>query len=205
MLILDINLNGIRIWDMHRLKRIVTWIVSIMLFSAISKTVGIFSIIVPAVLILISYVITDMYISSNKKPFYPSYSFILGHILWFCLGIIIGFSLKNKYESVNHIWEHFDVSVFIDIVVYSLLLIWLIKRPGLFSGIATLIFVCLEIVFLSIMVSETYDDIIVVSHTLNIALYAMTFISLIYGIVVYRKNNIAPKGEIINSPTGISP
>lgn len=178
---------------MEKIKKFLIFISVLAIYVTVEKFFGSsLTLLVPVVLVLFSYWLVKKIIAPSKQTLFLSYSLLVGHILWAILGIIIILSYRNRIQDIN---ELFDPYSFIDIAVLIALTIWFIIRPGLISGIFMLIFLLVEILFMSYNVSELENKVLIKGQWMHLTLYAVTFISVIQGLYMHRKINLETKGE----------
>jgi hypothetical protein len=199
-----INKTGIKLQNMDRTKRILIGIGVLGLLSALNKIVSIYSLLLPAVLILISYILFNKFLDRSKKPFFLSYSFILGYILLYC-GQTTYLLIMYVGEPPLVIYEIVSLESVIEMAIYLALLMWLIIRPGLVSGIATAIYVLFFTILMAIAIFMSEDQFEQIMLVLNATIYAMTLIILIHGIITYRKNQLDSRNEFTTPASNTVP
>ena len=189
---------------MDRTKKILIGIGVLLLLSALNKIISVYSLLPPAILILISYFIFDKFLDRSKKPFFLSYSFILGYILWYC-GQTIYLLIMYIGEPPLVIYEIVSLESVIEMAIYLALLTWLIVRPGLASGITTAIYILLVTILMAVGVFMSEDQLDQIILVLNATIYAMTLIVLIHGIITYRKNRLNAGNEFTTPASNTVP
>lgn len=181
---------------MEKLGKALIFIAVLIIYVITEKIFGSYlSLIIPILLIVFSYWITNKYVDKNKKPLFLSYSLMIGHVLWYFVGLGALFYFRNQSEAVNSVYKSIEFSSLIDIGILLALYLWLILRPGLVSGIATLIFILVEIIWASIYISNAENKFLLKSQFMHLTLFAITFIALVRGLNMYRKNKSQIKKE----------
>lgn len=166
--------------------RYIIYLVFIIMYKVVGEA-GFYAYIILVLLIVFSYWIIYKSVSITKKPLFLSYALMFGHALWGSVSIVFLFSLR-QYNLIN----------FFGLIVIGLILalvVWLILRPGLISGIATLIFLAIEILLLSFSIAESENNLTMKRQLMHLTLFAITFISMVQGLYLYRKSISQTKEE----------